>query len=922
MSERGAGLLERVAEAVADGVSVDWNAVEARCDGGHEARVASNLRLLDRLASGPGDASARVPLSRDATVEAASPGQRVLRAVALGQVLTGWAGYVFGPHDGRSIPPELLLAVSLACGLGALALLRSARRDPRAGHLGTLFLLLAAACSHRTARWLGAALPAWSPALGLLHAAAAEAFVPACVWSFARGFPRLVALRPLDAALARGQRLTSAGGVVMCIVHLAAWGQGPAAPADGPLGVLTRWHLGGLFWGLMLAASAPALLVALGRAREAPPGERNRVRFFVAALAFGLAPMVVLVVLEAFVPAFARFMAPPEREFVGALLVFGGVLTLPFTCAYAVAAHRVLDVRLAVSALARRLALAGAGLLLPAATAAFGLRRLYVLRGESLAAIAGGADAPALAVAFGATLLLWRWRERPRSLARRVLGSDRPDWRETVARFGQKVRDARGADLVLALWADTAREALRVERAHALQRGPLAFEPLGPGLRALPAESALGRLCDAAGPPLVTDPDEPGSVFHWLPESERLWLADGDVRLIVPLATSNAAAAGLLALGARRDGLPLDRDDLLLMGALAGPAALGVEAGGERPAHAAGRVEAERPAFQCDACCRVTGSGERACVCGAALRRAAIPLVLAGKFRVEGLLGRGGMGVVYRARDLGLDRDVALKTLPRLSAEAALRLRGEARAMAAFVHPHLATIHGAESWRGLPVLVVEFLAGGTLAARARAPRPVREVLALGLRLAEALQAMHHKGLLHRDVKPSNIGFSADGTPKLLDFGLARLVAGALGVAEPALDTRARDALDGAASGGDPLAAPTLSQHAATGQTAWAGTLLYMPPEALAGGAGDVSQDLWGLALSLYEALAGRHPLAVGDLRDLAAARVPDLRTLRPDCPPDVAAFFGRALDPSPRARWPDAAAMRQELAGLAGALDA
>jgi hypothetical protein len=905
-----AARLERVAEAVADGVSVDWGAVEARCGSDREARVAANLRLLDRLASGAGSASGRGSRAGPATPALLL---RLERAIGLGQVLTGWAGYVVGRHDGRPIPAELLLAVSLACGVGALALLRSERRDPRAGHLGTLFLLLAAACSHRTAGWLGAALPLWAPGLGALHALAVEAFVPARLWSFVRAFPRLVALRPLDAGLARGQRLASAAGVVWALVHLAAWMHHPADPADGALGVLTRWHAGGLFWGLLLAAAAPALALALRRAREAAPGERRRVTFFVVALAVGLAPLTVLVVLEAFVPAFARFMQPSERERLGAALVFGGVLTLPLTCAYAVVAHRVLDVRLAARALVRRLVVVGAGLTLPAAAAAFGLRRLYALRGESLAGIAGGAHAPVLAVTFAAALLLWRWRERPRAVARRVLGSDRPDWRRAVADFGRALADARDASEVLALWARSAREALRVEQAQALVRGRRSFEPLAPGWRALPVESALAGLLDAAGPPLVTDPDEPGSVFPWLPEGERQWLADGDVRLLVPLTTADSGTVALLALSARRDGLPLDRDDLLLMDALAGPAALRVEAAGGAPAAAAERAPVERPAGECDVCCRITDSGQGSCACGAPLRPAAIPRLLAGKFRVEALLGRGGMGVVYRARDLSLDRDVALKTLPRLSAEAALRLRGEARAMAAFVHPHLAAIHGAESWRGVPVLVVEFLAGGTLAARARAPLPLDDVLALGQRLAEALQAMHVKGLLHRDVKPSNIGFSAEGVPKLLDFGLARLVAGALGVSEPPLGTGVADhELDLA------TLTATRSAPAPSGPTAWAGTVLYMPPEALDGRAvGGVSQDLWGLVLSLYEALAGRHPLRGAEPRDLLAARLPDLRVWRPDCPPEVAAFFARALHVSPRARWPDAAALHQALAGLA-----
>jgi serine/threonine protein kinase len=243
-------------------------------------------------------------------------------------------------------------------------------------------------------------------------------------------------------------------------------------------------------------------------------------------------------------------------------------------------------------------------------------------------------------------------------------------------------------------------------------------------------------------------------------------------------------------------------------------------------------------AFECDACGRVSPPATR-CGCGGTLRAALLPRRLSGKFEILGRCGTGGMGVVYLARDIALQRDVALKTLPVRRDEAVARLRDEARAMATLNHDALATIYGLELWRRTPVLVVEYCAGGTLAGViARRSLSRAELLALGIRLTGALVYMHDRGFLHRDVKPSNIGFTADGDAKLLDFGLS-------------------DA------------------------DAAAGTPGYLPPETLAGAAPDAAIDLWGLAVVLLQAARDHDPaLAAFFARALAPARAARFRTAR------------------------------------------
>ena len=222
----------------------------------------------------------------------------------------------------------------------------------------------------------------------------------------------------------------------------------------------------------------------------------------------------------------------------------------------------------------------------------------------------------------------------------------------------------------------------------------------------------------------------------------------------------------------------------------------------------------------------MTEAGEPpACACGSAHVATEVPKLLAGKFRLTRRLGAGGMGAVYLARDLRLERDVAIKILRARSLGRLMGLKPEAWAMSTVTHPGVAQIYGVESWRGRPFLVVEFLAGGTLEDRLRdGPLAPSQAVSVVARLAGALAALHEKGFLHGDVKPSNIGFTAEGSPKLLDFGLAH-------------------AVDDAAMVG--------------------GTLPYLSPEVLAGRPADEADDGWSLAVVLYEMVSGRHPFAGG-----------------------------------------------------------
>ena len=174
---------------------------------------------------------------------------------------------------------------------------------------------------------------------------------------------------------------------------------------------------------------------------------------------------------------------------------------------------------------------------------------------------------------------------------------------------------------------------------------------------------------------------------------------------------------------------------------------------------------------------------------------------------------------------------MAIKTLEGVAPARLARLKPEAQAMAALAHPGIVQIHGLETWRGRPLLVMEYMDGGTLAARiATGPLPAAEAVRVALALAEALGALHAAGYRHGDVKPANVGFTADGAPKLLDFGLAGLAGG-----------------HGAPDGG---------------------TVAYLSPEVLGGTPAGPEDDVWALGVVLYETIAGRRPFAGATMDEL------------------------------------------------------
>jgi serine/threonine protein kinase len=211
-----------------------------------------------------------------------------------------------------------------------------------------------------------------------------------------------------------------------------------------------------------------------------------------------------------------------------------------------------------------------------------------------------------------------------------------------------------------------------------------------------------------------------------------------------------------------------------------------------------------------------------------------------GPYQIQGLLGAGGMGEVYRARDTKLGRDVAIKIPPRLFTSDPDRLgrfEREARLLALLNHPNIGAIYGLEDIEGTPALVLELVDGPTLADRvAKGPLPLREALTIAGQIAGAFEAAHEKGIIHRDLKPANIKITPDGGVKVLDFGLAKVAS-----------SGSRDGI-------------TQSSAVIVGGTREGvilGTAAYMSPEQALGQPADARSDIWAFGVVLYEMLTGK-----------------------------------------------------------------
>jgi hypothetical protein len=823
---------------------------------------------------------------------------RLVTALAALRVVAAGVLYLSG-GDGRGIAAPLPLSayalLAASFGLVGLVLVAVNKNDVRATWLGGVFLLVAAPlCAPILRDRAGEAL-AW------LLFVRADAFQPAFLWSFAREFPSPLIGRP--ARLTRAAAMVAfTAGLALALVNVSFLFWPPDPGADWRTLVRPGAFAGSLYYPIVQGLCASAFAMLIWRARQARDDEQRRMKVFALGLVAGSAPLIAQVTLEA-IPAYYAFIHQPGIEQPVGLFVFGALATVPFATAYSVLFDRIVDMRVVLRAaiqyaLARYTILAVT--MMPFAALAL---LLFRQRDEPLGAIVTEVRSLLLSavgvLGFAALRLRHTWlraldhqffRESydTRQILDRVMSDAlaAPTAADLEARLRQAIGTAFHAKAALLVVDEGRRELLR----------PDGSEPIR-------MDSILVSLAAAESTPMDVDPSDMRSPFRRLPTEEQQWLLAGGYFVLIALRVSDRHLVGLLALSSKRSGLPYSMDDRRVLNAVAASMSLAVD---NLRLRSATDPPPEPAARECQRCARLSRHDAIACECGGQLAVGAVPETLRGVYRLDRRIGAGGMGVVYHARDMNLDRSVAIKTLPALSSDHAARLRVEARAMAAVGHPNLAVIHGIETWQGIPFLVEEYLAGGTLADRLRHEcLPIDEALNLGVVIADALALLHAAGIIHRDIKPSNIGFTAHGVVKLLDFGLAQVPR--------------RQAL--AAATTTTLAFGTGPASASDTVAAFAGTPAYMSPEALA--AEDRPQpsfDLWSLAVVLYEAMTGCRPFEGINRTDLSLAVIRGLQVvpgvLVKGCPQEIDTFFLSALAPQASLRPHSAGAFRDDLRGL------
>ena len=888
-------LVEEVADALTRNQAVQWERC-ARLAAPADRGALDNLRAIAPAILGrdaPGDATPAGPGSSWSAL--ARWGTRVLGAIAAIEVASALLllPWFWGDYHREHGDVALFFANHLVgFGVTAFLLLVAGRRESRAWLLGLYCLLSASQSAHLMlpaflldmpppdmfAEFLRE-IPPRTQLFFMLYVPS-YVFAPAVLWAFARECPRICRRTRLDDFARRMVPVSVGIGFALWIACAAVITLAQAGVAGAPVSLAIDGNV--IVENLLVLAAAVAVAA---RARTAPADEVRRIVIFSVGFLMHTGVAVAYNAAEVFRPGdwvsnFDRSWLIVGRE----LLRFPGLLLLW----YSALAVRVLHPR-EVARACRRF-LVRPGLLEATGIAAAAALGLLVAGdpGQAVGAVITDPLALALLATAGVLLLaalgrgpilrrlnVWAYPETldqqhvlAATTARLVRAEEAGAVHRTVVRAVRRGCGSAAA-LVAATGPGRHDEAFRAPEAR-----------IGP----LPRRSAIVHMLESAGGTLRVHPGDGSSFFQLLPEPEAAWVTEADADAIAPVPGPGGQLAGVLLAGPRFDGRPVRAADLPFLEALGAAAGLALGRLWAAPLPGTPAPEAP-PARECPVCRLLAAPGEApGCGCGSAYVETEVPALLGGKFRMIRRLGAGGMGAVYLARDVRLQRSVAVKTLAGASASGLAASGLEAWAMADVAHPGVAGVHGIESWRGRPFLLVEYLPGGTLADRLRSgPVPEGEAVRTVAALADALAGFHDAGYLHGDVKPSNIGFTAGGSPKLLDFGLA----------------------------------------SGPGSTAAGGTLRYASPEILSDRPAGEGDDVWSLCVVLHEMVSGERPFGGGSA-DEVARRIRRRRIGRPGgaagtgTAPPVIAFAAATLRSARSARPATARAFAAALRSVGG----
>jgi tRNA A-37 threonylcarbamoyl transferase component Bud32 len=627
-----------------------------------------------------------------------------------------------------------------------------------------------------------------------------------------------------------------------------------------------------------LLAGLLVLPIGYWRLESLTDRRRFRVLFFGAliGLLFYL-PRVFGTMLTDFNPSIADLLSSSTLDLVGSV----GFLIFPLSFAYAILRHRLFDVRVIIRrglqyALAR-----GVLLSVPAVIGGLLAVDLMLHGNDPLFTVlkARGWFYGGIAALTGlAFLQRGSWLS---SLDRRFF-RDKYDAQQLFREIVEEIRRAPSIQQVAPQVVSRITDALHAAFCALLLRKlgenhyrTIAVAPAGALTSDLPATNKLIPLVRALDTSVPVSLAQTGWLGQQLPQADKDFLRAARIDLLVPVALAEGRPEALLVLGMKLSEEPYSREDTALLENVASAIALLLFRG---PASLPGRAFEECPL--CGAC---YDTGTTHCeVEGATLNLVATPRLLIERYLLEKRLGQGGMGKVYRATDVSLDRTVAVKMLRDeffADQQALERFRRESRLAGSFSHPNVVTVHdfGVDSnQRGF--LVMELLDGITLRQELRAKRkldPSRTV-ELFEHVCAGVGAAHARGLVHRDLKPENIFLVRTSIPELVkitDFGIAKFL---------------------------PQNSPDTNE---TFTGVLIGTVPYMSPEQLRGGSLSPRWDLWALSVIAFETLWGVQPFLGSDFQSLQSAilegNFPAVSSLFPQAPPRWQEFFDRALARSP-----------------------
>jgi predicted Ser/Thr protein kinase len=434
-------------------------------------------------------------------------------------------------------------------------------------------------------------------------------------------------------------------------------------------------------------------------------------------------------------------------------------------------------------------------------------------------------------------------------------------------------------------------------------------------VESLPLEGGLVAMLRWSDEPLELFLNDPRSPARRLPAEEQEWLECTNVALLVPVVAQDRSLVAVIALGEKRSEEAYSAEDRQLLASIAAQMGLGFDVARLRQApdtqagSSAGTTRilspASRPLMECPRCGRCEESGTAMCPADGTPLQAvpSVPRVVDNKYRVEQLLGRGGMGAVYRARDMRLDRLVALKVVRADllgDPEARRRFRREAQIVARLQHPSIVSVFDFGTFSdGGAYLVMELVRGEDLRRvlqREGRLEPQRAITILAT-VCAAIEAAHREGVLHRDLKPENILLpGGEIAAKVLDFGVAKVMTDRVG---------------------PPTGAEAGTMLTAAGMLV--GTPAYMAPEQFHGAVPDARTDIFSLGVIAYEMLSGELPFGRGSLADVVISQTRGARPMPAgDVPASLDLAVRAALETDPDRRPPTAQAFAQLLVAAVG----